>query len=325
MKEKILTILRECDGFVSGQELSDLLGVSRTAVWKAIQRLEEDGYEIDAVRNKGYRLLTEPDLLTEESISRRLATEWAGQSILAEDVIDSTNNQAKRLAEEDAPHGLLVIAEQQTQGKGRMGRPWRSPRGSGVWMSLLLRPEIKPVQASGLTLVMAMAVQQALADVAGISCAIKWPNDIVADGRKICGILTEMSADPDRINHIVIGLGINVKDEAFPEEIKDVAASVYQISGKQVCRAELVAAILKRFEQFYEKYIQTGNLRLLKDEYNEKLINRGRMVRVLDPAGEYTATAEGITDEGALIVDREGERTEIISGEVSVRGVYGYV
>ncbi|MBQ7447205.1 MAG: biotin--[Eubacterium sp.] len=325
MKEKIRTILMERGGFVSGQELSKLLGVSRTAVWKAIRQLEEAGYEIEAVRNKGYRLVSEPDLLTAEVISARLSTKWAGQEILSFDEIDSTNNEVKRRAEAGAGHGLLAVSEVQTAGRGRMGRPWSSPAGSGIWMSLLLRPALAPIQASGLTLVMALAVREAIVTMTGAACGIKWPNDIVSEGRKVCGILTEMSAEPDRINHIVIGVGINVTDDSFPEEICDRAISIWQICGQKIRRAELIAEILKQFELFFDRYLQNGDMSALLEDYNAALINRGQKIRVLDPAGEYEAVADGINASGALIVEKDGMRKEIISGEVSVRGVYGYV
>ncbi len=325
MKDKIRTILKERNGFVSGQELSEGLGVSRTAVWKVIRQLEEEGYVFEAVRNKGYRLVTEPDLLTKAAISERLSTEWAGQEVCSFDEIDSTNNEAKRQAEIGAPHGLLVISEVQTAGRGRMGRPWSSPAGSGIWMSLLLRPSLAPIQASGLTLVMALAIREAIVTLTGAECRIKWPNDIVADGKKVCGILTEMSAEPDRINHVVIGVGINVTDDSFPEEIRDRAISIWQICGQKIQRAELVAEILKTFERFYEQYLQSGDMSTLLDAYNAALINCGQTVRVLDPKGEYEAVARGIIPSGALIVEKDGQTREIISGEVSVRGVYGYV
>ncbi len=348
MKDKIRTILKERNGFVSGQELSEGLGVSRTAVWKVIRQLEEEGYVFEAVRNKGYRLVTEPDLLTKAAISERLSTEWAGQEVCSFDEIDSTNNEAKRQAEIGAPHGLLVISEVQTAGRGRMGRPWSSPAGSGIWMSLLLRPSLAPIQASGLTLVMALAIREAIVTLTGAECRIKWPNDIVADGKKVCGILTEMSAEPDRINHVVIGVGINVTDDSFPEEIRDRAISIWQVCGQKIQRAELVAEILKTFERFYEhgqkiqraelvaeilktferfyeQYLQSGDMSTLLDAYNAALINCGQTVRVLDPKGEYEAVARGIIPSGALIVEKDGQTREIISGEVSVRGVYGYV
>lgn len=315
----------ERGGFVSGQELSELLGVSRTAIWKAIRQLEEAGYEIEAVRNKGYRLVSEPDLLTAEAIAAKLSTEWAGEKILSFAEIDSTNNEAKRQAEAGAGHGMLAVSEVQTAGRGRMGRPWSSPAGSGIWMSLLLRPPLAPIQASGLTLVMALAVREAIVTMTGTDCGIKWPNDIVSEGRKVCGILTEMSAEPDRINHVVIGVGINVTDDSFPEEIRDRAISIWQICGQKIRRAELIAEILKSFECFYDRYLQHGDMSALLEEYNAALINRGRRVRVLDPAGEYEAVAEGILPSGALVVLKDGQREEIISGEVSVRGVYGYV
>lgn len=324
MKEKVLKLLFGAD-FVSGQYISEQLGVSRTAVWKAIRGLEEEGYEIEAVRNKGYRILGEPDLLTKAQVESHLHTAWAGRELYVCAEIDSTNNEAKRLAEAGAPHGTLVIAEVQTAGRGRRGRPWISPRGTGVWMSLLIRPDLSPVNASMLTLVMAMAIRRGIWKTAGLSCGIKWPNDVVSGGRKICGILTEMSAEPDCINHIVIGDGINVLDEAFSEDLKDTATSIYRETGKKVSRAELISNVLEAFEEYYERFLRNEDLRALQEEYNSYLLNCGREVRVLDPHGAYTGVARGINTRGDLLVETENGTREVFSGEVSVRGIYGYV
>ena len=184
MKKKILELLQNCQDFISGQEISEKFGVSRTAVWKAIRQLEAEGYVIEAVRNKGYRLKEEPDLLTEEQLQKYLETDWAGQHLVVFDETDSTNNQAKRLAEEGAEHGLLVLSDCQTSGKGRRGRSWDSKAGEGIFMTLLLKPDIQPGNASMLTLVMALAVRAGIEDVVGIDTQIKWPNDIVCDGKK---------------------------------------------------------------------------------------------------------------------------------------------
>ena len=324
MKEKILELLKNSTTFISGQELSEKFGVSRTAVWKAIRQLEEVGYVIEAVRNKGYRLRSEPDVLNEEQIRNYLHCSWAGQKIDVFTEIDSTNNEAKRQAEAGAPHGLLVVAEQQSAGRGRRGRAWDSPEGCGIFMSLLLKPDIEPSNASMLTLVMALAVRKALMRC-GVETMIKWPNDIVSDGKKLCGILTEMSAQIDCINHIVIGVGINVHNESFPEGVQDVATSAYLQSGRHICRAELVAAVLEEFEGYYEIYLETQNLQKLIDEYNQFLINCGRRVQVLDPKGDYTGTALRANSNGELLVSTEDRVVNVSAGEVSVRGIYGYV
>lgn len=325
MKEKILELLQESDTFVSGQELSERFGVSRTSIWKAIRQLQEAGYEIEAVRNRGYRLCSEPDFLDEDHIRRYLHTSWAGNVILTYDTIDSSNNEAKRQAETGAGHGLLVIGEEQTAGRGRRGRAWASQKGEGIFMSLLLKPDIQPANASMLTLVMGMSVRDALEQVAGVDAQIKWPNDIVCGGKKVCGILTEMSAQVDYINHIVIGIGINIHNAQFPEEMQQIATSVFLQTGAHICRAELVARIMERFETYYIRYLKYENLKDLMDEYNAHLINCGRQVQVIDLKQDYHGIAHGINEEGELLVETADGIQQVAAGEVSVRGVYGYV
>ena len=197
MKAEILRLLRETDGYVSGQELCNQFGVSRTAVWKAINQLKEAGYEIEAVQNKGYHLVSVPDRMDEVELASIRKTEWAGAETYYFDKIDSTNTKAKELAEEGHPSGTFVVADQQTAGKGRRGRSWDSLPGTGIYMTLMLKPDINPNHASMLTLVTAMAVANAMHRVTGAEALIKWPNDIVINGKKICGILTEMSAQFD--------------------------------------------------------------------------------------------------------------------------------
>ena len=325
MKTEILTCLKETDGYVSGQELCDRLGVSRTAVWKVIGQLREEGYEIEAVRSRGYRLCGAGDVLSEAEIASVLETKSLGRNLRFIDEIDSTNNEIRRMAENGAPDGTLAIAEIQTAGKGRRGRAWTSPRGSGIWMSFLLRPDFAPEYASMLTLVAAMAVEKGIREQTELDCQIKWPNDIVLNGRKICGILTEMSTEEDSIRYVVVGIGINVNTKDFPEEISKTATSLAIETGHIVRRAPLVASILKAWEGFYETYKKTLDLSLLKEEYNSHLVNIGREVKVLAPKGDYLGISHGITDTGELIVETNGEMREVMSGEVSVRGIYGYV
>jgi BirA family biotin operon repressor/biotin-[acetyl-CoA-carboxylase] ligase len=325
MKAEILRMLRETETYVSGQELCNQFGVSRTAVWKVINQLKEAGYEIEAAQNKGYHLLSAPDRMDAVELMSIRATTWAGCEIHYYDSIDSTNTKAKELAEAGHPSGTLVVADQQTAGKGRRGRTWDSPSGNSIFMTLLLKPEINPNNASMLTLVAAMAVCNAIRRITGVDAMIKWPNDIVVDGKKICGILTEMSAQFDYISHIVIGIGINVHNEDFPAEICQTAGSLLQACGRHFHRASLIEAFLEEFERVYAVYLQTEDMTGLQKEYDRLLVNMGRQVRVLDPKDPFEGKAMGITKRGELVVDTWESRKLVSSGEVSVRGIYGYV
>lgn len=326
MKEEILRLLRSADGYISGQELCNRFGVSRTAVWKAINQLKEAGYEIEAQQNKGYRLMAAPDLMTEAEIKSLMHTEWVAKEVLYFDTIDSTNTKAQELAEKGYPSGTLVVADKQESGKGRRGRSWVSPSGTGIFMTLMIKPDINPNNASMLTLVAALAVAKAITSVTGEKALIKWPNDIVINGKKVCGILTEMNAQFDYINHIVVGIGINVHNESFPEEISQMASSLMiEAGGKRFHRAQIIAETMSYFEQYYDTFLKTQDLSALVREYDKLLVNRNKSVRVLDPKEPFDGKAMGITPKGELIVDTWESRKLVSSGEVSVRGIYGYV
>lgn len=326
MKEEILRLLRSADGYISGQELCNRFGVSRTAVWKAINQLKEAGYEIEAQQNKGYRLMAAPDLMTEAEIKSLMHTEWVAKEVLYFDTIDSTNTKAQELAEKGYQSGTLVVADKQESGKGRRGRSWVSPSGTGIFMTLMIKPDINPNNASMLTLVAALAVAKAITSVTGEEAMIKWPNDIVVNSKKVCGILTEMNAQFDYINHIVVGIGINVHNESFPEEISQMASSLMiEAGGKRFHRAQIIAETMSYFEQYYDTFLKTQDLSALVREYDELLVNRNKSVRVLDPKEPFDGKAMGITPKGELIVDTWESRKLVSSGEVSVRGIYGYV
>ena len=318
-------MLRETNDFVSGQKICDTYGVSRTAVWKAVNQLRKNGYEIEAISNKGYRLISIPDILNKNELLSRRKTAWIGMDTLCYETIDSTNAQAKRLAEEGYGNGTLIVADHQEAGRGRRGRSWETPAGGNIAMSLLLKPEINPNNASMITLVAALAVAKAITQITGEMAAIKWPNDIVVNGKKVCGILTEMSAQFDYVNHIVVGIGINVNMEHIPEELREMATSLRNETGKQINRAELIEAVWEQFEDLYETYLQTEDLRGLVKEYDARLINMHRNVKVLDPKEPFEGRAMGITNRGELMVDTWESRKLVSSGEVSVRGIYGYV
>lgn len=328
MKTEILKLLRESKDYVSGQQLCETFGVSRTAVWKVMNQLKEEGYEVEAVRNRGYRIVGSADVMTQEELESLLdgRTKWAGQHVVYSDEIDSTNIKAKQLGEEGASHGTLIVADMQTAGRGRRGRGWDSPSGSSIYMSIMLRPKFPPVKAPMLTIVMAYSVARALRTCTGLDVQIKWPNDIILNGKKIVGILTEMSTEIDYINHVVIGVGINVNTETFPEEIADKATSLRIEIGEVQKRAPIVAEIMSEFEKCYEEFEKQEDLSFIQEEYNKLLVNCGKDVCILGAKESYQAHALGINETGELIVRREdGSKETVYAGEVSVRGVYGYV
>lgn len=324
MKKKVLTLLKEADGYLSGQDICEKLEVSRTAVWKVMNQLREEGYQIESASNRGYRLVEVPDRLTEAELGSRLENSLFGKNIIYKEEIDSTNTEIKRQAELGALEGTLAVAECQQQGKGRRGRVWSSPKGSGIWMSFLLRPQLKPENASSLTLVAALAVSWAIERVTGLSAQIKWPNDLVIDGKKICGILTEMSSELDFIHYVVVGIGINANIKKFPEELP-YATSLFLEGGREYNRAELATEALKEFESCYLEFLAVGSLERLLSDYNNRLVNKDSQVQVIKGEGSFRGIARGVNAQGELLVETENGTETILAGEVSVRGVYGYV
>lgn len=264
-------------------------------------------------------------MLNSSEVESRLTTRWMGHPVLYTQEIDSTNNWAKKEAAVGGPAGLTAIADIQTQGKGRRGREWKTQGGTNIMMTVLLRPEFSPEKASMLTIVMGLSVAQAIEKETGLQAQIKWPNDVVVSGKKLSGILTEMTTCGTGIDYVVSGVGINVNQTEFPEEIWETATSLYLESGHPFNRASLIASVLVFFEKNYEVFCETKDLTGLIDEYHRLLINKGRVVRVLEPGNEYMAVSHGINELGELLVEREDGRMEsIYAGEVSVRGVYGY-
>ena len=242
------------------------------------------------------------------------------------EIIESTNKKAGLLAREGAPHGTLVTADVQEAGVGRRGRSWSSEKDAGIYMSMVLRPKIDTNHASMLTLVAAMAVQKAMEQMCETEVPmIKWPNDIVLNKKKVCGILTELSLVGADIEFVIIGIGINVNNKAFPEEISETASSLFLELGREIDRELLITKVWDNFKVYYEQFLKTKDISLFQEEYEKVLVNKEENVRVLDPLGEYTGVAKGVTSTGELIVDTEGERTLVSGGEVSVRGIYGYV
>ncbi len=277
-------------------------------------------------QNRESDMAAETEIHT-SAILKMLHTDWAGKNPVFRAVTGSTNTDAAELAAAGAVHGTLVIADRQQAGRGRRGRVWESPAGENVFMSIVLRPRIPAEKAPMLTLVMALALAEGISAISGVQAGIKWPNDIVMHRHKICGILTEMHMNSDgSIRDVVIGVGINVNMQEFPASIRDMAGSLYTETGEKYDRNELIASVMEHFEKNYDIFAEAESLAPLKAAYEERLLNMEQEVRVLDPAGEYTGKALGITLTGELRVERQGGMiTEVNAGEVSVRGLYGYV
>lgn len=343
LKDEVLQILLESKEYISGQSICECLGVTRAAVWKVIRSLRDEGYIIEASTKRGYFLKQEEDrdILNRAEIATLLNDK--NIEIVFEEVIDSTNMRAKKIAEEMLEkkknvykktensdtqnlNSILILAEEQTAGRGRRGRTWISSPREGIWMSLLLWPDIGTNEVSSITLLASLAAAKAIKEREGIEVLIKWPNDLVLEGKKLCGILTEMSADMDGIRYLVCGIGINVNHEIFPAKIAENTISLRMYKGKKCIRKYLISSLVRHFFAYYQKFISSGSIAFMREEYESFLINKGREVKVLDAKGEYKAKALGINDRGELIVRKKnGSTLPVLSGEVSVRGVYGYV
>ncbi|WP_199425919.1 biotin--[acetyl-CoA-carboxylase] ligase [Thermaerobacillus caldiproteolyticus] len=320
-RKKLLELFSEAKGdFISGQKISEILGCSRTAVWKHIEDLRKEGFELEAVRRLGYRIVNTPDKVTANEIQLGLKTETLGRYIHFEEEVTSTQTIAQKLAYEGAREGTLVVAEQQIAGRGRMARNWFSPKGTGIWMSLILRPPIPPQKAPQLTLLTAVAIAQAIQDVTGLVPDIKWPNDILINGKKCVGILTELQAEPDRIHSVIIGMGINVNQtvEQFPEDIRAIATSLAIEKGEKIKRAELIQEILFKIEMLYRQYLQHG-FRPIKLLWEGYAISIGKEITARTLSGTLRGMALGITDEGVLMLeDADGNIHYIHSADIQL-------
>ncbi len=319
---RILELLRRQEGFLSGEDIGRELSITRAAVWKGIKKLREEGYEIEAVTNRGYRLTNPETMYNKRELEQGLKTKTMGQSIYFYEETDTTNNRARELALEGAPEGTLVVAEKQTDGRGRRGKVWESPLGTGIWMSLVLRPQIMPAEASVLTLLCGLATAEAIEAETGLSVGIKWPNDILINGKKAVGILTEMDCEMSEVHFVIPGIGINVNTASFPPEIADIATSLYLECGKTVSRRRLVHKVLERLEEHYETFLRTGSFTAMLEDYRKHCITLGKEVHVLGRE-PFFAEALDITPEGELLVRRadNGKEEVVFSGEVSIRGV----
>lgn len=321
MRTAILEMLKNHVGqYVSGEELSHSLSVSRTAIWKHIQALRQDGYDIEAHSRLGYTLRQTTDRLLPAEIKAQLASYVLGQEVHYFSEIDSTNNEAKKLAANGCPEGTIVVAETQATGRGRLARGWFSPFGKGIWLSVVLRPPFGPMDAAKCTLMAAVGVNRAINKVTAAGCGIKWPNDILWNGRKLVGILTEMSAEMDAINYVVIGMGINVNIDEFPEEIASTATSLSIITGQPVSRITLLSAILCELENVYMLVKDSGFAPVLA-AWRKESITLGQEVSVSGFENSFTGKAIDIDADGALLVKTTQGIERVLAGDVSIRPV----
>ena len=308
--------------YVSGQYLADLIGCSRTAVWKHVEELRKHGFELEAIKRKGYRIITIPDHVSADEIRIGLKTKFLGQNIHYKETVDSTQKIAQRLAYEDVPEGSVVIAEEQTLGRGRMDRKWHSPKFTGVWMSMIFRPKIPITKAPQLTLITAVAVVQAIEELTGLLPEIKWPNDVLIRGKKVTGILTELQAESDRISSIIIGIGMNVNQTKgdFPEELQSIATSLAIETGEKISRPALIRAVLTNLERLYLLYLDQGfsPLKVLWESY---AISIGENIVARTFTGSIHGRALGITNEGVLMIeDSSGQTHFVYSADIELDG-----
>jgi BirA family biotin operon repressor/biotin-[acetyl-CoA-carboxylase] ligase len=320
-RDELLIHLEEAAGnWVSCESLGDKLGVSRSTVLRQISRLKDDGYAIESVPDKGYVLRESFDLLVPRTIREGLQTEVFGKKdIIYFTEIDSTNLKAKGLAASGAPEGTIVISEKQTKGRGRKTRGWFSPPRDGIYLSLILRPNIAPRSAPSMTLLTAVAIAETLLSVPGLEIAIKWPNDILARGKKLAGILTEMSTTGERIDYAVVGLGLNVNTARFPDEIEDRATSILIETGQRVRRVTLAKEYLKWHEEYYDVFQRIG-FEPIRKRWKELTNIMGQQVTVETIDTEYNGEVQDIDDGGALILrDETGGYRRVIFGDVTLR------
>jgi BirA family biotin operon repressor/biotin-[acetyl-CoA-carboxylase] ligase len=318
---KILSALRANPDGVSGAQLAEQLAISRAAVWARIEELRHVGFGIEAGPHFGYRLVDEPDaLLADDLLSRLGKTQVIGRDIQVFEQTTSTNDVAEKLARDGVKEGAVVFAESQTKGRGRLGRVWMSPTRKGLWFSVLLRPKVQPQETTQLTVISATALRRAIKNVTGLAADIKWPNDLLFRGKKTAGILTELSAELDRVRHVILGIGVDVNLEAagFPPELRSLATSLRIESGREISRAELAVEILRELDADYAR-VRAGKFAEVADEWEAACITIGKDVSVHVGERRFRGHAESLDDDGALLVRTEyGHLERIIGGDVTL-------
>ena len=322
MEDKILNELKKTKDYISGEYLSSTLNVSRTAIWKHIKNLKSKGYIIEGIPNKGYKLISFPDLLNKNELSPLIKTSVLGKNIIHFDDIDSTNIKAKELAQKDIEDGSIIIAEKQTLGNGRFNRKWVSPNG-GLWFTLILRQTIPPTEAPKITQIAAASIYKALSDM-NIDVTIKWPNDILLNNKKLCGILAEMKCDMDSVHYLVLGVGmnININKSDFDESIQSTATSLKIEYNKDFKRSEILVGFLNHFEILYNKFIDNLDLSETISICRDHSNIFGKQAKLITYSNEEIVTCISLSDTGNLIVaDSTGTQKAVLAGEISFNGM----
>lgn len=328
MKHKVLALIEESGmHYISGQEISQKLGISRSAVWKHVQSLRKEGFVIDSVSSKGYHLSRGSTELNQTTLDTVIARSNFLNKAFFHESVDSTNQYAKSKAMDFPGASFIVVADTQSKGRGRRGRNWESLKNTGLWMSLLARPDINPEEAPKLTLIAAAAMAKAIDEVADCNVGIKWPNDLILNGKKIGGILTELSAEPGYINYVVIGIGINTKKREFDSELRDKATSLEnELLDYKMDHLRILKVFVKHFEMYYNQFVKFSDIEAVLTINREKSVTLNRTVCV-ETGGETSIyNAIRLDEEGRLVVlDQAGTEKTIFFGEVSVRGINGYI
>lgn len=326
MKSDVLKLIRNAKEYVSIETLCQACEMSPLALKTTIAQLEASGYDIDRDSEKGYKLISYPENISSTELISRATTNWAGKVVFYRKETTSTNEEAKLLAEDGRGQGALVVAENQTEGKGRKGRSWYTDGRNSVAFSLILRPDFGMDKVRMIPMVMSIAIADVLTKLTDLDVKIKWPNDIIINGKKVAGILTELGTRNEKIDHVIVGVGINLNQKLMPEDIADKATSLFMEKGERYSRADVIVAVMEFFEYYYDIFVSSGDISDMVAVYESYLVNKDKEVKIHDPNGDYEGVATGINDFGELIVQRDdGKYIRISSGEVSVRGVYGYV
>ncbi|WP_407268676.1 biotin--[acetyl-CoA-carboxylase] ligase [Radiobacillus sp. PE A8.2] len=313
----LIELLEEnTEEYISGQELSRQLQISRTAVWKHMKELEKDGYIIHAVPKKGYQISKSPQKISANTIQWGLHTDWLGKEIIHKESVSSTQPIAHQLAMNGASHGTVVIADEQTKGKGRLERIWHSAANDGIWMSIILRPELQPNQAPQITLMAATVLADVIAKVTGIEPSIKWPNDLFVKGKKLAGILTEMQGEQDKVNYVILGIGMNVNQSKFPEAIASIATSLKLVTDKDWDIASIIQQLLVTFEESYAEFLANG-FDAIKTKWEGYAYKIGETVTVKVHDRQWQAMILGIAEDGALrIINKDNSIQTLYSAEI---------